>query len=129
MRQRFLYRHFQTRKELFMRHPPKWLSFALLLLASTTSNATYNANINGIVTEVVVYPDTDVLLFRIANQPTSHPQCDPAYFEVASSTPEGRRNQIFALLLASKAAGTPVTIGYDNAGNCLSTYIRVHRVG
>lgn len=100
-----------------------------LLLFVSPAFATYNANITGVVTHVVAYTEADYILFRLANQPTSHPQCNAWYFSIPDTVPESRRKQLFAQLLAAKLSGDPVNIGYDATGECAHAYIRVHRVG
>lgn len=99
------------------------------LLLTHSAGATYNANMSGVVTFLATYTDGDYIYFRLANQPASHPQCNPSYFVIPETVPENRRNRAFALLLTAKQTGEPLNIGFDHSGDCAHGYIRVHRVG
>lgn len=107
----------------------KRIGVLVLLLLASPAFADYNANITGVVTQVVAYTEADYIYFRLANQPASHPQCNASYFAIADTVPESRRKQLFAQLLAAKLSGDPVNIGYDATGDCAHAYIRAHRVG
>lgn len=99
------------------------------MVSIPSAYATYNANTMGVVVDVVAYTEGDYIFFRLADQPTSHPQCNPAFFVIPDSVPESRRQMLFARLLAAEASGEPQNIGYDATGECANGYIRVHRVG
>jgi hypothetical protein len=101
----------------------------LLLLASDVAQTTYNANITGVVSDVATYEYSGQILIRLQNQPTSHPQCSPTYFAIDETTPEAHMDRMVARVLTALATGQPVTIGYDNAGNCAHSFIRIHRIG
>jgi hypothetical protein len=101
----------------------------LALAVVAPVHAAYNANIDGVVTWVATYTESDAVFFQLSNQPSSHPQCSPQYFVVAETVTEHRRRQAFAQLLAAAESKRVIRIGYDNAGDCASGYIRVHRVG
>jgi|JRYD01.1.fsa_nt_gb hypothetical protein len=106
------------------------MAYALLASAIWSSaGAEYNANLSGVVSSVVTYTDSDRIYFRLQNQPSSNGECNATYFAIADGTPQNRRNQAFAQLLASKLANEPVNIGYDNTGDCVHGFIRVYRVG
>lgn len=112
----------------------RWRAFVLasaisLFSLPQTTNAVYNANIVGRVTDVLVYTDYDFVLFRLDNQPAVHPLCNVNYFALSSDMDPGRRKSLLARLLLAKATGEPTNIGYDKEGACANTYIRVHRVG
>lgn len=102
---------------------------AAALLASGNALSNYNANMGGVVVDVLTYADTDSIYFRLANQPASHPACNAAYFALSASVPEARRNRLYARLLTAKTTGEPINIGYDDVGDCADGYIRAHRVG
>jgi hypothetical protein len=108
----------------------KW-SVALMtaVLSLTPAQAGYNANMTGVVTEVLTYLDSTMILFRLDNQPTTHPLCNPVYFAVNVATDSEVRKQVLARLLVAKATGESVNIGYDNAADCSHSYIRAWRVG
>ena len=101
----------------------------LLTFAVSPVNAQYNANIQGVVTSVLVYTDNNLILVRLKNQPTTHPLCNPVYFAVGSDVDPKRIDRLLSRLLLAKTTGETVNIGYDNAGNCASGYIRLHRAG
>ena len=109
--------------------PLRRLAFAALLAVSPVAGAVYNANMEGTVQWIGVYSEADYIYLRLTNQPTSHPGCNPAYFVIHQDTPQNRRNQMLAMLLAAKQSGEAIGIGYDNMGDCVNGYIRVHRVG
>ncbi|QUJ68610.1 hypothetical protein KDD30_05720 [Photobacterium sp. GJ3] len=107
--------------------------FVLFLAAVACSPshvyAEYNANIRGVVTEVLTYTESNIILFRLNNQPASHPTCKPGYFSVDASVPSETRHQVLSRLLTAYATGKLVNIGYDKDGTCSGTWIRTHRVG
>jgi hypothetical protein len=105
------------------------LLLAGLLLVCTPSQAVYNANMTGVVTDVLLYTDAHQVLFRLNNQPAAHPLCTPTYFAVGSDVDPTRRKVLLARLLLAKATGEQINIGYDKDGLCANGYIRAHRVG
>lgn len=107
----------------------KALLLAGLLLLPAPSQAVYNANLAGVVVDVVVYSDSDLVLFKLNSQPTTHPLCTPAYFAVGTDVDPTRRKVLLARLLLAKATGEPTNVGYDKDGACANGYIRAHRVG
>jgi hypothetical protein len=106
-----------------------WTSLVAGCLAMSPALANYDANLTSLVTEVLVYSDSNVILFRLAQQPASHPACIPTYFALDSLIPEPRLSRLYARLLSAKSTGEPVNIGYDKTGDCSHSYIRAHRVG
>jgi hypothetical protein len=96
----------------------KALLLAGLLLLPAPSQAVYNANLAGVVVDVVVYSDSDQVLFKLNSQPTTHPLCNPAYFAVGTDVDPTRRKVLLARLLLAKATGEPTNIGYDKDGAC-----------
>ncbi|NAW88457.1 hypothetical protein [Photobacterium halotolerans] len=109
----------------------KWnrLLIVALSLLSFSSHAEYNANMTGVVTQVLTYTDGNQIYFLLKNQPTSHPSCKPDLFAIDASTSGETRHQVLSRLLTAYATGKPVNIGYDKEGDCAHTWIRVHRVG
>jgi hypothetical protein len=93
------------------------------------ASAVYNANLSGVLAFVSIYADGDYIYLALNNQPTSHPGCNPAYFVIDGAVPLERRQMMLARLLTSYATKEVVNIGYDNVGDCVHGYIRVHRVG
>ena len=109
-----------------MRH----LSLLLFLISvSTFVSAGYNANVQGVVKDVMVYTTGDYIYFKLENQPTTHQSCNPVYFVVPETVPVNRRQMLLSRLLAAKATGEVTNIGYDQEGGCAKGYIRVYRVG
>jgi len=100
-----------------------------MAVATASAHANYDANMSGIVDVVATYTDADYIYIRLTNQPTSHNGCNPAFFVILEDIAQNRRNQMFAQLLAAKASGSPVNIGYSANGDCAHGYIRVYRVG
>jgi hypothetical protein len=105
------------------------LAVSLAFAAPQSANAVYNANLDGLITSLSVYGDDDYIYFQLANQPTSHPTCNPGYFVISQNIPVNRRNQMLAVILAAKTSGLPLGVGYDGTGNCMHGFIQVHRVG
>jgi hypothetical protein len=101
----------------------------LALLAASPAGALYNANMEGVLAWVSTYSDGDYIYFRMVNQPTTHPACNPGYFVLPETIPAERLNRMLARLLTAYAAGETVNVGYDATGDCVHGYIRAHRVG
>jgi len=99
------------------------------LIVATTGHADYNANIAGELEGVYVYSGGDYIDFRFKNQPSTHPGCSPTYFVIADTVPAERRRMMLARLLAAYALKEVVNIGFDNSGDCVHGYVRVHRAG
>ena len=93
-----------------------------------TSYAGYNDNMVGEVSAVMTYTN-GLILFRLKNQPTSHPICNKAYFAIATDVKDVAVNRMLSRLLTAHTTKVPVNIGFDNAADCGNGYIRVHRVG
>ncbi|MDW6005460.1 hypothetical protein SBX37_21550 [Vibrio mangrovi] len=70
-----------------------------------------------------------LILFRINNQPTSHPTCKSDYFAIATDVKDVAASRMLSRLLVAHTTRAPVTIGFDNSGGCGNGYIRVYRVG
>ncbi len=105
-------------------------ALVLVMLAGTMPvSAGYDANMTGVIESVLTYSDASYVLFRLQNQPTSHPSCNPYYFALSDSLPGDRLSRLTARLLTAYALGETITIGYDSLGNCAHTFIRGHRVG
>ncbi|KPZ73122.1 hypothetical protein J8L86_12550 [Shewanella sp. MMG014] len=90
--------------------------------------AGYNDNMNGIVSEILTYPSGRIL-FKLHNQPSSHPSCKSGFFAIATDVSDKGREIMYSRLLIAYTTKQPVNIGFDNLGDCGSGYIRVHRVG
>ena len=101
----------------------------VLLFFTAPAMAAFNANMQGTPDTVIVYTDGDYIYFSLTNQPTSHPQCNPAFFVIHGTIPLERRQMLLSRLLMAKSSDEVITIGYDSLGDCADGYIRVHRVG
>jgi hypothetical protein len=101
----------------------------VLIGVTNLSYAEYNANMTGVVKDVLTYTDEDKIFFRLENQPSSHPQCNPDFFSIDASIPADRRQAVLSRLLTALATGEPINIGFDKDGQCSHNRIRTHRVG
>lgn len=101
----------------------------LLAVVSSSSNAVYNANMSGVVAWVATYAESDSIYFALTNQPSSHPGCASHYFVITGATTADRRKAMLSNLLIARTTREPITIGYDDTGDCAEGFIRVHRVG
>lgn len=102
------------------------------LMLPGVGGAAYNANMQGKVVTVAFYSDGDYVYFALANQPTAHPSCNPSWFVLDPSVqgiPEARMARLTARLIAAHSSGEVVNVGYDDQGDCLHGFLRVHRVG
>lgn len=98
-------------------------------MITTPAAADYNANLTGVVTAVLTYSTDTRFYVRLDTQPNSHPSCDSSYFAVDAALSNEVRAQLYARALLALATQQPVNIGYDNAGNCAHSKIRIHRIG
>jgi hypothetical protein len=115
--------------------PGKWRLGRVLLvslaLGCLPAYAGYNANLGGNVASVLTY-NSGLLLFSLANQPTSNGSCNASYFELDESVTAdaGAFNRMYSRLLEAYVTGTPVNIGYDNGVACApGGYIQAYRIG
>jgi len=105
------------------------LCIVLTTLSPSSALAGYDANITGVVTEVLVYSDSNIVLFRLNNQPSSHPGCSSAQYFELFNVPEPMFGRLYARLLAAKVSGEAINIGYDSVGSNCRHYIPAHRIG
>ncbi len=103
--------------------------FAIGLLSPSSASAIYNANISGKVTAIWAYTEADHIYFKLDNQPTSHPVCNPNFFVIDAALPAPRMDRLFARALTAKTTGETINIGYDATTECQNGYIKVHRIG
>ena len=103
---------------------------ALLALAlPTAADATYNANIYGVITRVRVY-DVGLVLITLQNQPTSTGGgCSASYFAIDPALDPDIKAMMLSRALVARASVEVINIGYDNQGSCAAGYIRVHAIG
>jgi hypothetical protein len=101
------------------------------LICAATAHATYNSNLAGTVTSIATYTN-GMVLFSLANQPTSNGSCNATNFEVdvSDTVSDAAFNRMYARLAEAYALGETVNVGYDNTGSCaISGYIQVYRIG
>lgn len=107
----------------------RYLLFVCLLF-SFSANADYDNNFKGKVVDVLTYTTSPLILFKVENQPTSHPLCTKFdYIAIAPETTPELRQIVFSRLLAAYAAGEVVNIGYDSKDECVGPRIKVYRIG
>lgn len=105
-----------------------FIYLALVLCFSNKSYAGYNANMSGEVSHVMTY-SSGLVLFRLSNQPDSHPECKASYFAIATDVNSEAVQRMYSRLLIAFTTKQKVNIGFDNLSSCGNGYIRVHRVG
>lgn len=101
----------------------------LLFICVAPAFAGYDANITSKVTQILTYTGSGSVLFRLVDQPNSHPACNFDYFSIDASVPVDQRRQLLSRLMLAYSLGENVNIGYDSQGDCSNSRIRVHRVG
>lgn len=100
----------------------------ILTISAGFVQAEYNANLSGEVVDVFTY-DSGVILFVLNNQPASHPGCQADFFAIDPTLAEPIINRLFSRLILAYTTKTAITIGFDNAGDCVGGWIRAHRAG
>ncbi|PSV30615.1 hypothetical protein [Photobacterium sp. GB-72] len=98
------------------------------LFFTTFTQAGYDANMSEKVISVMTYSSGSVL-FRLENQPQSHPQCKTDFFTIPASTKDSITNRFLSRLLAAYSTKEKINIGFDSKGDCAEGRIRVHRIG
>jgi hypothetical protein len=108
----------------------KTILLGIVLTFSNLSFAGYDANFSGKITNVLTYTGSTQVLIRVEGQPTSHPTCTRLdYLAIAPDISAESRNLVMSRILSAYVTGEKVNIGYDKTGGCVSSRIRVHRVG
>lgn len=103
--------------------------FFLICLLPTSAWSGYDANMRGVVKEVLLYTGGGYIYFTLENQPSSHTSCNPGFFVIPDSVPNEIRQMLLSRLLTAYAMKESLNIGYDATGDCTHGYITVHRVG
>jgi hypothetical protein len=79
----------------------------------------YWVDASGKVASIITYAHTDTILVKLEVAGTEVPECsNKSEFAISKSIPEERRSKMYALLLASKMSGTPVTVSFSHSGSC-----------
>jgi hypothetical protein len=89
-----------------------WIVIVSLICAST-AHAIYDSNLSGTVTAVLTYPN-GMLLFTLANQPTSHGSCTATLFfelDVSDAVSDVAFSRMYAAERSqSRPTALPVTV-------------------
>jgi hypothetical protein len=115
-----------------LRWLPKVCALAAIAAGAVMSpaGATYNSNMTGVPISVMTY-EGGLVLFILANQPSSNGSCNASYFEIdPANNSDAVLGRMYARLLVAYTQQSAVNIGYDNTGACgTNGYIHVYRVG
>lgn len=87
------------------------LILLLTLLFSLPSYAEYTGNYSSTISWLKIY-NSKVIYFRLKAMPTDH-QCQNDYFIISPSLTEKQTDRYYAMLMAAKASGASVVVGYD----------------
>ena len=87
-----------------------------------------NANDKHDDVDILTY-QSGLILFKLDNQPSTHPECSPTYFAIATDVSDTAVNRMLSRLLTAYTTKSTVNIGFDNESDCGNGYIRAHRVG
>ena len=91
----------------------------MLMVFSCSCFAGYTGNHNSKVAWVKIY-NNDIIYFKLENMPADH-QCAESFFGLSPSLTEAQRNRYYSMLLAAKASGAVVSVGYDKVNpDCIS---------
>ena len=117
-------------RKLFRRRAWSWVMgmFLLIGVAVPVARAAYNANMTGTPIDVLTY-EGGLILFRLDNQPATHPGCNANYFAIDVALGDASVSRLYARLLVAYSQQQAVNVGYDNAAACVSGYIHVYLVG
>ncbi|EGQ9394783.1 hypothetical protein ACPF4W_001165 [Vibrio cholerae] len=111
----------------------KILTMVFLCIVTFTSEARYTANFSGLITGVLIYPGSTLILISIEGMPKNHPKCKTLdYMAVDPDISSESRELVISRLLTAYATKERVNIGYDkesNSDSCVGERLRVHRVG
>jgi hypothetical protein len=112
----------------------QYLFIVLIVFLSPLSHARYTANFQGVISQVLTYPGSTLILIRVSNMPTSHPKCTRFdYMAIDPAISSESRQLVMSRILTAYSTKETVNIGYDkdsNSDSCVSgERLRVHRVG
>jgi hypothetical protein len=112
----------------------QYLLVVLIALFAPASYAKYTANFQGVITHVLTYPGSTLILIRVSNMPTSHPKCTNLdYMAIDPAISSESRQLVMSRILTAYSTKETVNIGYDkdsNSDSCVSgDRLRIHRVG
>ncbi|CCN48810.1 conserved hypothetical protein [Vibrio nigripulchritudo MADA3029] len=112
----------------------KILALLMLIMASTSAHAKYTANFTGVITNVLTYPGSTLILIQVTNMPKSHPKCTLFdYMAIDPAISSESRQLVMSRILTAYTTKETVNIGYDRESHSDSCTggdrLRVHRVG
>ncbi|WP_104398452.1 hypothetical protein [Vibrio penaeicida] len=112
----------------------KYIILLVLLMVSTSSYARYTANFRGVITDVLTYPGSTLVLIKVTNMPKSHPKCTLLDFmAIDPAISSESRQLVMSRILTAYSTKETVNIGYDKESHSDSCTggdrMRVHRVG
>lgn len=91
--------------------------FLLTFIFSTSAFAAYTANHKSTIKWVKIY-NSDIIYFQLDDQPTT--DCSYSYFVLNNKLTENQRNRYYTTLLAARASGQEISVGYDRQqADCL----------
>lgn len=98
----------------------RFLKAASIIMFFLSNDAfAYWMDAKGKVTSIITYAHTDTILVKLDVSGTEVPECsNKSDFAISKSIPEDRRAKMYALLLAAKMSGTPVTVSFNHSGEC-----------
>ena len=97
----------------------KKIFLLVIVIASLPCFAAYTGNHSSKVGWVKIY-NNDTIYFKLESMPSDH-QCPDNYFGLSPSLTEKQRDRYYSMLLAARASGAVLTVGYDKDNpNCVS---------
>lgn len=112
----------------------KYIILFVLLMVSASSYARYTANFRGVITDVLTYPGSTLILIKVTNMPKSHPKCTMLdYMAIDPAISSESRQLVMSRILTAYTTKETVTIGFDkesHSDSCTGgSRMHVHRVG
>lgn len=83
----------------------------LFALLSSPCFAAYTGNYDAKVSWIKIYND-DTIYFALESMPSDH-QCTDNFFVLSPTLTEKQRDRYYSMLLAARASGAVVSVGYD----------------
>lgn len=105
--------------------------FISFIFLSGAVNAGYNSNFLTQLEGVYVYSDMNHIYIKTSTPAplSANSTCSNKYIVVDGEISSDRRNAILSRLLLAYASKETINIGYDNAANCVGSYVRLYRAG
>lgn len=97
----------------------------LFALLSSPCFAAYTGNFHAKVSCIKIYND-DTIYFALESMPSDH-QCTNNYFTLSPTLTGKQRDRYYSMLLAARASGAVVSVGYDKVNpDCIDGRPVVH---